>query len=214
MANQTGLAIAMREGVDKVPDSKIKKVADAAVSRLKTVQNAAARAKERIDDVAETGVALVEIEGSVFLCSMAEGYWGREVLEVAGVDVRLVAGALGAGYGVYQEATGGNGSHLCAFSSGVLASFLASKGRELGERLKVQKSAPAVTAPAGPAGPGMHGLPPALLTPGIAGPMREVLLTPAPAATELAGRRERVHERRQSLRPAVRMQDVEAQEAA
>lgn len=215
-----GQVMGNAQGAAKQLPAKVKNALEAAAAKSERLQSAVKKAKENSQATADLAIQIVEVEGALFVSSVAEGYLGPEKLQVGGVDLRLGLGLAGAGYGLYQEMSGDDGSHAAALGAGVLGSFLASKGREVGERLRTEKGAKtgaaanAPAAPAAPTAPTMQG--PAHRLPG--GRLREVYLTPpvTPApAEELAGpRREHRQERRQGLRPAMRMSEAQLSEAA
>ncbi len=158
---------------DKVPDSKAKGALSQAVDKIAGLTRRADKTKEA---VAETGAKVVhtaETQGSLFLASLAEGFFGKEKLTVGGVDIRAPLGIAAQGFGLYEAVSGKGGDHALALGNGVVGSWLASVGVSAGKTLAEKKNQPSNQAPALPAAPpAMRGE--------IAGPIREVLLTPEP----------------------------------
>ena len=163
-----------------------------AVGRLSNLGKKTEKTKEAI---AETGAMVIhtaETQGTLFLASMAEGYFGKEKLEVGGVDVRAPVAIVTQGYGLYETMSGKkSGGHALALGNGLMGSWLASVGMSAGRTLREKRAAPAqqpaTQQPAVTVTPVMQGnaevlaLPaPSLIPePTVRGPEREVLLTPA-----------------------------------
>lgn len=164
------------------------------------------RAKENKEVMVETGTMVLhtaETQGSLFLASMAEGYLGPDKLKVGTVDLRAPIGLLAQGYGIYETMSGRKGGgHALALGNGVLGSWLASVAVNAG-RLLAEKRAPAPPLTVVPTVQGQRALPGLLPDPGVAGPVREVLLTPADDDAYVEGRRRRGRVRRR-LAPAAR----------
>ncbi|RME26725.1 MAG: hypothetical protein D6798_06100 [Deltaproteobacteria bacterium] len=188
MARTTALGKAMKG--DKVTDKQAQGALGQAVDKIASLTKRAQKSKEAM---AETGAMVVhtaETQGSLFLASMAEGYFGTDKLKIGSVDLRAPVGLLAQGYGLYEAMSGkGGGGHALALGNGVMGSWLASvavqAGRTLAEKRGGQpqgqatqaqpqvSAAPVVT-------PAIQG--PALIPePLLQGPVREVLLTPEPA---------------------------------
>lgn len=173
--NTTALRAALKG--DKVPERQTKSALGAAVNKIASLTRRAERSKEA---VAETGAAVIhtaETTGSLFLASLAEGYFGADKLKLGSVDLRAPAGIAAMGFGIYETMSGkSSGGHALAIGNGVLGSWLASvatnAGRTLAEKRATPPPEPALTLIPAIQGPG--GLP----EPELRGPMREVLLTP------------------------------------
>ena len=147
-------------------------------------------------NVVETGVLLLhvaETQGTLFLASMGEGYFGAEKMKVGGLDMRAPAALLLEGYGLYETLSGHKGGgHSLAIGNGLLGSWLASVGVNAGRTLaekkgqpqgqQVQQPQPQVIVTQGV--PQTHLLegPGFVPTQTLQGPAREVMLTPEPAA--------------------------------
>jgi hypothetical protein len=175
--NTTALRAALKG--EKVPDRQTKSALGAAVNKIASLTRRAERSKEAM---AETGAAVIhtaETTGSLFLASLAEGYFGADKLKLGSVDLRAPAGIAAMGFGLYETMSGkASGGHALAIGNGVLGSWLASVATNAGRTLAEKRAAP--KAPAEPAitlVPAIQG-PGALPEPELQGPLREVLLTP------------------------------------
>jgi hypothetical protein len=173
---------------DKVTDKQAQGALSQAVGKIANLSKRAQQSKEAM---AETGAMVVytaETQGSLFLASLAEGYFGQDKLKVGSVDLRAPVGLLAQGYGLYEAMSGkaAAGGHALALGNGVMGSWLASvavnAGKTLAEKRAVGgqaqaqpqvSSAPTVVTPA-IQGPLMFP------EPLLQGPVREVLLTPEP----------------------------------
>ena len=139
----------------------------------------------------ETGSLVLhtaETQGSLFLASMAEGYFGEDKMKVGAVDLRAPVGLLAQGYGLYQTMQGqkGAGAHVLALGNGVMGSWLATVARNAGRTLAEKRSGtpqPAATpaVPQPTVVPAIQG-PTWVPEPALQGAFREVLLTPEPVA--------------------------------
>ncbi len=197
----TALQTAMQGG--KVSDKAAHSALGQAVDRIANLTKRANQSKETMMETGTLVLHVAETQGSLFLSSMAEGYWGEDKMKLGSVDLRAPVGLVAQGYGLYQTMSGqrAGGAHMLAIGNGVMGSWLASVARNAGRTLaeKRQGAAAPAAVPAAPAVPGpvvLQGAPmlmgPSLLPePGLAGPMREVLLTPEPVAAgdEELGRR-------------------------
>lgn len=170
-----GSALASAMKGDKVPDSKAKGALSQAVGKIASLTRRADKTKEA---VAETGAKVVhtaETQGSLFLASLAEGFFGKEKLTIGGVDVRAPLGIAAQGFGLYEAVSGKGGDHALSLGNGLVGSWLASVGVAAGKTLAEKKAQGGEQTPAQPQAPA-----PAVRGE-IAGPIREVLLTPEPA---------------------------------
>ncbi|MEZ4318148.1 MAG: hypothetical protein R3F61_11615 [Myxococcota bacterium] len=181
--NPTALRAAMQG--KKVGERQTKSALSAAVTKIARLTRRAERSKEAM---AETGSAVIhtaEANGSLFLASLAEGYFGPDKLKLGSVDLRAPAGMAAIGFGLYETMSGkSTGGHALAIGNGVLGSWLASVATQAGRTLAEKRADPPpamVPAPPfqlTPAIQGPTGLPEPLPEPGLEGPLREVLLTP------------------------------------
>ena len=180
-ADNKALAKAMGEGPDKLSTNQMKGALAAAANKIGRVEKGAQMVKENIGSTASCAMHATESAGSVFLASMAEGYFGKDKMKVGGIDVRAGGLLLQAG-GLIDMLTGGKhgGAHFVAVGTGVTGSWLASLGQEAGQALAEKRAAKPQPEPQ---------LQPQLTQ--TAGPIREVLLTePIPQpATQGAGPR-------------------------
>ena len=171
---------------EKVTDRQAQGALSQAVSKISNLTKKAQKSKEAM---AETGAMVIhtaETQGSLFLASMAEGYFGSDKLKVGNVDLRAPVGLLAQGYGLYETMSGkGNaGGHALALGNGVFGSWLASVAVNAGKTLAEKRGQPqapqpqptAIPQPTTMQGQGVPMLP----EPFMAGPVREVLLTPEP----------------------------------
>jgi hypothetical protein len=188
--NPTALNKALRG--EPVTEKQAQGALSQAVGRLSNLGKKTEKTKEAI---AETGAMVIhtaETQGTLFLASMAEGYFGKTKLEVGGVDVRAPLAIATQGYGIYETMSGKkSGGHALALGNGLMGSWLASVGMSAGRTLREKRAAPAqqpaTQQPAVTVTPVMQGnaevlaLPaPSLIPePTVRGPEREVLLTPA-----------------------------------
>ena len=193
------MTTALQKALDgqKITDTQAKGALAQAVDKITTLKNKAEKTKEAVGTAAEAVVSTLELQGSVFLASMAEGYFGKDKLKPGGiVDVRAPV-ALGLlGWGVYDAMSGNTGSapHLISLGNGIGASFLASCGHAAGTAMATKMApTPPVDAsqqppqlPPPPANPGVHG-----------DDYREVALTPPP---EMGGRRRELRREKRHLR--------------
>src|SRR5690606_30903514 len=168
---------------DKVTDRQARSALGTAVSKIANLSKKASQSKEAM---VETGTLLLhtaETQGSLFLASMAEGYFGEDKLKMGAVDLRAPVGLLAQGYGIYQTMTGqkGAGAHVLAVGNGLMGSWLATVARNAGRTLAEKRGAPSHQVPSIQGGhaalPG-----PSLPDTALQGPLREVLLTPEPDA--------------------------------
>jgi hypothetical protein len=212
----TALQTAMQGG--KVSDKAAQSALGKAVERISNLSKKATTSKEALVETGTLVLHTAETQGSLFLASLAEGYFGEDKIKVGPVDLRAPVGLLAQGYGLYQAMTGqkGAGQHVLAVGNGVVGSWLANVARNAGRTLAEKRyastpststvpappSAPSIPAPVVVMGgaPALPAPPPfydvgaheVLLTPEpIAGPVREVLLTPEPTTAGDAPTRER-----------------------
>lgn len=212
MAGKTGstaLQTALQGG--KVSDKSAQSALGDAVSRISNLTKRANTTKEAMMETGTLVLHTAETQGSLFLASLAEGYLGEEKMKLGSLDLRAPIGLLAQGYGLYQTMTGqkGAGQHVLSIGTGVMGSWLATVGRNAGQTLAEKRAGNNAPPPAQPAyAPppvvlqGTQFLPgPSLLPePTLAGPVREVILTPDPDEVGRGGR----HPMRQAVRQGVR----------
>ena len=222
-SNSSALSKAMRG--EKVTEKQAQGALSQAVTRLSNLGKKTEKTKEAVAETGGMVIHTAETQGTVFLASMAEGYFGKEKLEVGGVDVRAPLAIATQGYGLYETLSGKkSGGHALALGNGLMGSWLASVGMSAGRTLREKRNAPAqqpaTQHPANTVTPAMQGqgqaqhqvlaLPaPSLIPePTVRGPEREVLLTPAASESyegdedemELSGGRGRGPRRRRGGR--------------
>ena len=207
--DRTPLQIAMEGG--EVNEKQAKSALGDAVGKIASLTKKNNITKEQIEETGEQVVNTGLTQGSLFLASLAEGYFGPEKMKVGGVDMRAGLGVAASGYGLYQTITGEDGgAGYLAAGNGVFGSWLASVGRDAGqaraekrEKAKAEGAAPSSPAadpaaqvqPAPAATPSTGGLlaEPARALPQpdpvVRGPIREVLLTPRGESTQGQGQR-------------------------
>ena len=179
--NTTALRAALKG--EKVPDRQTKSALGAAVNKIASLTRRAERSKEA---VAETGAAVIhtaETTGSLFLASLAEGYFGADKLKLGSVDLRAPAGIAAMGFGLYETMSGkSSAGHALAIGNGILGSWLASVANQAGKTLAEKRGQPTTPTSVNllPAVRGLDDLP----DPTLEGPMREVLLTPEAESLE------------------------------
>jgi len=190
--NPSALNKAMRG--EPVTEKQAQGALSQAVGRLTNLGKKSEKTKEAIAETGSMVIHTAETQGTLFLASMAEGYFGKEKLEVGGVDVRAPVAIVTQGFGLYETMSGKkSGGHALALGNGLMGSWLASVGMSAGRTLREKRTAPAqqpaTQQPAATVTPAMQGqvqpqvlaLPaPSLIPePTVRGPEREVLLTPA-----------------------------------
>lgn len=197
--DRTALQIAMEGG--EVSEKQAKSALGDAVGKIASLTRKNNITKEQMEETGEQVVNTGLTQGSLFLASLAEGYFGPEKMKVGGVDMRAGLGVAASGYGLYQTITGEDGgAGYLAAGNGVFGSWLATVGRDAGqalaekrEKAKAEAAAPSSPAPDGTAQPQVVQVQPAtgglLAEPVralpkpqpdhvVQGPVREVLLTP------------------------------------
>ena len=183
----TALQTAIKGG--KLTEKAAKSALGASVTRIANLTKKANTSQEAMMETGTLVLHTAETQGSLFLSSMAEGYLGEDKLKLGSVDLRAPVGLLAQGYGLYQTMTGqkGAGQHVLALGNGVMGSWLANVARNAGRTLAEKRANNQAAGGGQPvvAMQGHHALPgPTMLLsePGMAGPVREVLLTPEPVA--------------------------------
>ena len=194
MARQ-GTALSKAIKGDKVTDKQAQGALSQAVGKIASLSKRAQQSKEAM---AETGAMVVhtaETQGSLFLASMAEGYFGQDKLKIGSVDLRAPVGLLAQGYGLYEAMSGkaAAGGHALALGNGVMGSWLASVAVNAGKTLAEKRAGgtPQSTPqpqvqPSTVVTPAIQG-PMMIPEPLLQGPVREVLLTPEPAGYPARG---------------------------
>lgn len=107
---------------------------------MKQITSLTKRVSTNREALAETGSNLVhtaETMGTVFMASMAEGYFGPDKMKVGGMDLRAPLGIAAQGYGLYEIMNGRDGgAHALALGNGLTGSWLAHVGRQAGEAIR------------------------------------------------------------------------------
>lgn len=211
--DRTPLQIAMEGG--EVSEKQAKSALGDAVGKIASLTKKNNITKEQIEETSDQVVNTGLTQGSLFLASLAEGYFGPEKMKVGGVDMRAGLGVAASGYGLYQTITGEDGgAGYLAAGNGVFGSWLASVGRDAGQALaekreKAKAGGAASSSPAAdpaaniqpqpqpqpaatPSTGGLLAEPARALPqpdPVVRGPIREVLLTPRGESTQGQGPR-------------------------
>ena len=181
---QTALSTAMKGG--KVTERQAQSALGQAVTKIANLTKKAETSKEAMLETGSLVLHTAETQGSLFLASMAEGYFGEDKMKVGAVDLRAPVGLLAQGYGLYQTMQGqrGAGAHVLALGNGVMGSWLATVARNAGRTLAEKRGgtaqpgvSPAVPQPS--VVPAIQG-PTWVPEPALQGAFREVLLTPEP----------------------------------
>jgi len=206
MAGKSETPLAKAARGEKLTDRQAQSALGQAFKRLSSLGKSSEKTKEAVVVTGTMVIHSAETQGTLFLSSMAEGYFGKEKLELGGVDVRAPAAIVTQGFGIYEALTGKKGGgHALAIGNGLMGSWLASVGVSAGQTLREKRNAPAqqpqtTQQPAATVTPTMQGhaevpaLPaPSLIPePTLRGPVREVLLTPeADEDEDFEGRRGR-----------------------
>ena len=187
MARQ-GTALSKAIKGDKVTDKQAQGALSQAVGKIANLSKRAQQSKEAMAETGSMVVHTAETQGSLFLASMAEGYFGQDKLKIGSVDLRAPVGLLAQGYGLYEAMSGkaAAGGHALALGNGVMGSWLASVAVSAGKTLAEKRAGgptqgtpqPQVTTPT-VVTPAIQG-PMLIPEPLLQGPVREVLLTPEP----------------------------------
>ena len=205
----TPLSSALNGSADSLTANQTKTALGQAVDKITGLTKKAGQSKESVMKTGSLVLHTAENQGTLFLASMAEGFFGEDKLKVGGLDLRAPTAVVAQGYGLYETLSGRKGGgHALAIGNGLLGSWLASVAVKAGRTLRDKRNGPAQQAQAQPQPQpqpqmvmvpttqgaqlleGPTGIPESILQ----GPVREVLLTPEPSAQgeeELAGRRSR-----------------------
>lgn len=193
MPSETPLAKIMHG--EKIPENKIKGALTDAAGRLKNLTGRFAKAKEMSETLAEAVIATAETQGTVFVASFAEGYWGEEKMDVGPVDIRVGGGLLLGGYGLYKSMSGKGGQHALALGNGLLATGIGRIGRHAGKALAEKKATDAPPPAQTPAPVAAPAPAPALKGDDIGEIARMVRMTPGTEGERVEGRRREGRER-------------------
>jgi len=200
---------------DKVTDRQAQGALSQAVDKIANLSKRAARSKEAMVETGTMVVHTAETQGSLFLSSLAEGYFGADKLKIGSVDLRAPVGLLAQGYGLYEAMSGkaAMGGHALALGNGVVGSWLASVAVSAGKTLADKRDgtppdAPGLPAPVTITPSAVQGLlppPDPFAQTDLQGPLREVLLTPEGGIEgdfdydDFEGPRRRMARRRQQM---------------
>ena len=139
----TALSTAMQGG--KVSDKAAQSALGQAVGKIANLTKRAENSKEALMETGTLVLHGAETQGSLFLASLAEGYFGEDKMKIGAVDLRAPVGLLAQGYGLYETMMGskGSGAHVLALGTGVMGSWLASVARNAGRTLAEKRNASA-----------------------------------------------------------------------
>ncbi|MFH1468641.1 MAG: hypothetical protein ABIO70_29900 [Pseudomonadota bacterium] len=200
----TALQTAIGGNAENLTPNQAKNALGQAVDKIAGLSKKAAASKEAVFETGTLVLHTAENQGTLFLASMAEGYFGEEKRKVGGVDLRAPVAIAAQGYGLYETLTGKRGGgHALAIGNGLLGSWLASVAVKAGRTLREKRTAPTQaqqpqaqqpTLVMTPTAQGVYQIegPNPIPEQLLQGPVREVLLTPEPSAQgqgEEVGRR-------------------------
>lgn len=168
-------------GPKDMTKAETKGVLDQVIGRYERTKAQISNVREHAEETGESVLSVVETQGTLFLASMGEGYFGKEKLQVGGIDGRGVVGALSITWGLVDTLRGKKGSsHKIAIGQGLLGATLASVGIQCGRDLaeKKDKAADKTVAPTPPAATADTVPPPAPAeAPKTAGPLKQMDLS-------------------------------------
>lgn len=148
--------------------SKAGKALEAAEKKLQNIARRSKITKAHATAAMGQGMLVAETQAAAIAAGFVAGYAGDK-LKPKGLDLLLIGGLAGAGFGLFSAMQGNAGmaNHALAVSNGIVAVSAGNWGRELGLRAR------------------------ASATPGFAGPVREAFVTPsgAPRGAGLRPRR-------------------------
>jgi hypothetical protein len=120
-----------------IPDSKKTSMLEDALGQLRSLSGVKEKYKDQIGTVTEAAMVTAELQAANAVGSFAEGYMGREKLQLGPVDGRTLLGTLLSGKGIYDLTRGKkHGQHYLAVGNGLMAAGLGSSAREAGGALK------------------------------------------------------------------------------
>ena len=139
---QSPLQTALTKGADKVPERQTKNALAQAVDKIASLTRRSDKTKTAVVQTGSKVVHTAETQGTLFLSSMAEGYFGPDKLKIGSVDLRAPVGLLAQGYGLYEAMSGkaSAGGHALALGNGVMGSWLASVAVSAGKTLAEKRA--------------------------------------------------------------------------
>ena len=174
---------------EKVPDGQAKGALAVAVGKLKNFGGKFSKARAMSEAIADSVIATAETQGTVFAASFAEGYFGEEKMDLGPVDMRLGAGLVLGGYGLYKTMNKKGGSHALALGNGLIATGIGRIGRHAGKALAEKKAAGTPPAQTPDAAPAPAAAPAQLKGDDIGEIARMVRMTPGTEGELIEGRR-------------------------
>lgn len=137
------MSTALKEIVDgeksakDIPEAKKNGLFNQAVEGLRKLGAKTEKLEEKVETVTASLVVATEIQAANAVGNFAEGYLGRDRLQIGPVDGRTVVGTAMGLKGLYDIARGKTGgAHWLAVGNGLMAAGVGSSAREAGVALK------------------------------------------------------------------------------
>ena len=137
------MTTALREIVDgeksvkDIPEAKKNGMFNQAIDGLRRIGVKAEKLELKVESVTSSVVVATEIQAANAAANFAEGYLGRDRLQIGPVDGRTVVGTALSLKGIYDIARGkASGTHWLAVGNGLMAAGVGSSSREAGVALK------------------------------------------------------------------------------
>lgn len=134
--------------VKGLSERQVRSALDEAIGKLGRTQKAAKTMKENAGATASHLLHAAEIQGTLFMASMAEGHQiarGKS-LQLGPVDARVATGVPLMVWGLVECLRGKGGGHQLAISNGLIGSAVASLGLQAGQALAEKRSASVATS--------------------------------------------------------------------
>ena len=97
----TTLKTALGGSTDSLTANQTKSALGQAVDKITGLSKKASQSKEAVMETGTLVLHTAENQGTLFLASMAEGYFGEDKLKVGGLDLRAPTAIVAQGYGLY-----------------------------------------------------------------------------------------------------------------
>lgn len=137
-------------GGNTVSKGALTRVQNELEAKIGQVDKLKAKLGESKEMAARLGMGVVygfEAGMATFIGSVAEGRWGSKIKLFGKVDARILVGGPMYLMGLIMTANGSkHAGHMTSTGGGLVQSFLASHGREMGEAWRDKKDAPAGAA--------------------------------------------------------------------
>lgn len=176
---------------EKVADGATKSALKEAVEKLESMGGRISKFKERGESTVDALISTAEIQGTVMVASMAEGFWGEDKMDIGPIDIRAAGGLITGGYGLYQAMEGKKGyEHALAIGNGLLATVSCRLGRNAGKALR-EKGEKKPDAKDKPASPPANAAPSIAVNEGDFGDLvRDIVMTEDETGGRRGGRKE------------------------